>query len=287
MKKTRKMIVALAVFILLGSMTAYAQELGPGVTGKWYQSEENGKWYYLNPDGTYPVSQWKEIKNLWYYFDNEGYMKTGWIDVDGKRYWADESGAMAENTQITIEGREYTFGEDGACIDLYKAPTVIPPENEKSEMHHTVDAMADQILARITNDSMSKTEKARAIYSWVRANIRYVSNSQKGDWVAAAYDGFRKKSGDCYTYYAVSLALLNRVDIPSIEVIRLDGTHWWNLVNCGEGWYHFDTCPRSAGGTFCLLTDAQLLDYSNRHITRSYPYGTHGFDNRLYPATPN
>ena len=179
-----------------------------------------------------------------------------------------------------------TFGPGGVCLTSYKAPTEIPPEEEKSEMHHSVDAMADEVLAGITNDSMSLEEKARAIYSWVRGNLRYVNRSEKGDWVKAAYDGFRRKSGDCYTYYSVSLALLSRAGIPSIEVVRLDGHHWWNLINCGDGWYHFDTTPRSAGGTFCLLTDQELLDYSNRHVTSGMPYGSHGFDRSIYPPTP-
>lgn len=284
--RTWKTVLAAAALGVFCSIPVYANTAGPGVEGKWYQNQEDGRWRYEDWDGTKPVSQWKEIKDVWYYFDEQGYMKTGWIELDGKRYWADSQGAMAVNTKLVIDGREYVFGEDGVCENLYKAPTPIPPDSEKSELHRTVDAMADDILARIVNDNMTKTEKARAIYSWIRSNLKYVSNSEKGDWVKAAYEGLRRKRGDCYTYYAVSLALLNRVDIPSIEVIRLDGTHWWNLVNCGEGWYHFDTCPRSSGGRFCLLTDSQLMAYSNQHITRSYPYGSHGFDTSLYPATP-
>lgn len=284
--KQWKVVLAAAALTVLASFPAMAvEEIGPGVEGKW-QATEDGRWYYLNPDKTCPTSEWKEIKDVWYYFDGQGYMVTGWIDADGKRYWADESGAMVSNTTMVIDGVEYTFGEDGACETHYKTPTVIPADEDKSEMHRTVDAMADGVLAKIVNDSMSQREKATAIYSWVRGNLRYVSTSEKGDWVKAAYDGFRKKSGDCYTYYSVSLALLSRVGIPSIEVTRLDGHHWWNLINCGDGWYHFDTTPRSSGGTFCLLTDAQLMAYSNQHITGSYPYGSHGFDTSLYPPTP-
>lgn len=282
------MVLTVAALTIAASFPAAASVSsigGPGSVGKWYQSED-GRWYYKNPDNSAPVSQKLEIKDVWYYFDEEGFMETGWIQAGDNRYYADETGALAMDKTLTIEGIEYTFDAEGVCKVNYKQPTVIPPEEEKSEMHHTVDAMADKVLAKITNDQMSKTEKARAIYSWVRSNLRYVSASEKGDWVKAAYDGFRKKSGDCYTYYAVSLALLSRADIPSIEVVRLDGHHWWNLIDCGEGWYHFDTTPRSSGGTFCLLTDAQLSEYSNKHVTRGMPYGSHGFDTALYPPTP-
>ncbi len=283
--KQWQVIVTSAALSLVLSFPAMAVQYGPGTTGKWGQSED-GRWYYQNPDKSHPASQWVEIKKVWYYFDEEGYMKTGWIQDGENKYYADETGAKVTDTTLTIDGIEYTFDADGVCKANYKQPTVIPPEEEKTEMHHTVDAMADKVLAQITNAQMSKEEKARAIYSWVRGNLRYVSTSEKGDWVKAAYDGLRRKSGDCYTYYSISLALLSRADIPSIEVVRLDGHHWWNLIDCGEGWYHFDTTPRSGGGTFCLLTDAQLADYSSKHVTRGMPYGSHGFETALYPPTP-
>ncbi len=280
-------ILAAMIFTMAAVFPAAAtnQKDGPRSIGRWLKSED-GRWYYENPDKSFPVSQIMQIKDAWYYFDGEGYVKTGWIQDGENRYYADESGALAVDKTIIIDDIEYTFDEKGVCKVNYKKPTEIPPEEEKSETHHTVDAMADKVLDKITNDQMSKAEKATAIYSWVRSNIRYVSTSEKGDWVEAAYNGFRKKSGDCYTYYSVALALLSRADIPSIEVVRLDGHHWWNLIDCGEGWYHFDTTPRSSGGTFCLLTDAQLMEYSNKHTTKRMPYGTHGFDTALYPPTP-
>lgn len=287
MLEWRMVLATAALFAMCSFPTMAAKEevIGPGLGGIWQQSED-GRRYYVNSDQTRPCSEWKEIQDVRYYFDEEGYVKTGWIEYNGNKYWSNESGAMVSDVTLAIDGMEYVFDENGICKSSYKQPTVIPSEEEKSELHHTVDEMADRVLAQITNDQMTKTEKAKAIYSWVRGNIRYVSGTQKDEWVKAAYDGFRKKSGDCYTYYAVSLALLSRADIPSIEVTRLDGHHWWNLINCGEGWYHFDTTPRTGGGTFCLLTDKELMEFSNKHKTSRMPYGTHGFDTTLYPATP-
>ena len=256
--------------------------LSPNKGGEGWIAGANGWWYRTDGD-EFLKNQWMDEDGSWYYFGEDGYMVTGWLELDGKRYWLGEDGVMAVNTELTIDDVEYTVNEAGEVSELhhYKAPTVIPPEEEKSDLHKQVDQMADTILARITNDSMSKEEKARAIYSWVRGNLRYVNHSDKGDWVSAAYQGFRTKRGDCYTYYSVSLALLSRCDIPSIEVVRTDGHHWWNLIDCGNGWYPFDTTPRSAGGTFCLLTDAELEAYS-----QGVGRGSHTFDHSLYPPTP-
>ena len=52
------------------------------------------------------------------------------------------------------------------------------------------------------------------------------------------------------------------------------------MVNCGQGWYHFDTTPRKGGGEFFMLTDKELETYSLAHSN------SHEFDHTLYPATP-
>ena len=72
-----------------------------------------------------------------------------------------------------------------------------------------------------------------------------------------------------------------------IERIRYgNGMHFWNLVDIGEGWRHFDTCRRADGSTFFYLTDAELMEYSEAHTAPDYPYGTHYYDRTLYPEIP-
>ena len=209
-------------------------------------------------------------------------MLTGWFEENGVRYWMDASGKMLHDTTRMIDGVNYSFDGSGAASQTVKAPVVIPPEDEKTEMHKTVDAMADQILAGILTPGMNDHQKAAAIYRWVRGHMTYSGGTGSiGDWPTAAYEGFRRRRGHCYTYYATSLALLSRAGIPSVEVIRAtDNDHWWNLVYVDGEWLHFDTTPRRLGGDFCLLTTAQLLAYSNTHGN------SHGFDPSQYPATP-
>ena len=270
-----------------------------------------GVYYYLGEDGVMRTG-WQDVNGTWYFLGEDGAMRTGWQDINGDSYYLDPtSGAMQTGCWHDVEGGKRYLGADGKALKnaeqtvdgvLYAfdangiaavkttararktqntAAVEQVPAASDAEMTAQVDAMADQVLAKITNASMNKTQKARAIYSWVRSNMRYVNHSEKGNWVKSAYTGFRTKRGDCYTYYSVSKALLNRAGITNLEVIRTDGHHWWNLVDCGNGWYHFDTTPRSTGGTFCLLTDAQLESYSN-----TTGRGSHKIDHSKYPATP-
>lgn len=147
-----------------------------------------------------------------------------------------------------------------------------------------VDSRADKVLEKIIHDGMSTTDKCTAIYKWIRGNFNFVDTSDKTDWVQAANTGLKRRSGDCFVYYAVAQELLYRSGIQSMRVQKNPGyhsTHYWSLVYVPEqGWYHFDTTPRRTGGEFNLVTDRWLLNYSARNGN------SHDFNTDKYPATP-
>ena len=91
-------------------------------SGTWMQDAKG--WWYKESDGSYPKSKWMELSynniNRWYYFDEEGYMATGWKFINGKWYYLYENtqdsaikGAMANNTKIN----GYYVGNDGAWVE--------------------------------------------------------------------------------------------------------------------------------------------------------------------------
>ncbi|MBQ8249899.1 MAG: transglutaminase domain-containing protein [Clostridia bacterium] len=148
----------------------------------------------------------------------------------------------------------------------------------------TVDELADKLLAKIVTDSMTPRQKAEAIYNWCSVNIKYSSATSylMGNFIQAAYTGFTRYYGNCYTYYAVASALLTRAGIENIEIHRNDPDrpHYWNLVKMDGEWYHFDTCPQPAPHKLkvFLLTDSEV-----RAFSLDYYYD---FDANNYPTTP-
>lgn len=84
-----------------------------GGTGNWKQ-EADGRYRYERADGTCPVNTWEELSGLWYFFGEDGYMKTGWIDWEGKSYYCLDSGEMLRNAD-TPDGHH--VGDDGAKIE--------------------------------------------------------------------------------------------------------------------------------------------------------------------------
>lgn len=147
----------------------------------------------------------------------------------------------------------------------------------------SVNELCDEILGEITKSSMTNREIAYAVYQWIKQHIGYSGDSDKSDWMAEAYRGMTNRSGDCFTYFAVAQALLTRAGIDNMEVTRVGGRtrHYWNLVNCGDGWYHFDSCPNKDHRESFLLTDKEVEEYTRLRGNNYY-----NFDKSLYPATP-
>lgn len=87
-------------------------ETGTAIKTGWNQNSLG--WWWVDEDGTYPVSQWRYIGDRWYFFNEAGYMRTGWISWNGSWYYCDSSGAMLTST-TTPDG--YYVDENGVCAN--------------------------------------------------------------------------------------------------------------------------------------------------------------------------
>ena len=163
------------------------------------------------------------------------------------------------------------------------ASTSVP--RKKNPTLEDVEALADKILAKITTDKMSQWEKARAIFNYVKYNISYVGTSDKSSWIVGAYDGFTLARGDCFSYFACSKALLTRAGIPNVDIRRAGGVtnHYWQLVNTGAGYYHFDACPhlRAYPVDSFMMDEQTAREYS---AWRGYNYYTYDYANCPVPV---
>lgn len=140
--------------------------------------------------------------------------------------------------------------------------------------------LARKILDEITTEDMTQMEVAFAIYRWTMLNIGYVNSSDKTSWIDAAYQAFTQYSGDCYNYFAAAKALYEVAGIENVDVVKSDtshSSHYWSLINLGDGWYHVDSTPRMNPGQFFMNTDAELEAYSSQNRN------SHIFDGALYP----
>ena len=126
----RKILTVVSA-IIIGLLVSFNSMAGPRMlvaptTGGWEQDAQGWRWkngdgsyltdgyavvgedlYWFGPDG-YIKTGWQQIDNRWVYFDNEGRRhQNEWID--GK-YYVDLTGTMLTNT-TTPDG--YYVGSDG------------------------------------------------------------------------------------------------------------------------------------------------------------------------------
>ncbi|WP_289301894.1 N-acetylmuramoyl-L-alanine amidase family protein [Sporofaciens musculi] len=76
------------------------------------------RWRFRYSDGTYAKSGWKDIDGKRYYFDAAGWMLTGWQWVDGKCYYLDDSGALIKDKWVD----NYYVDENGVWIPGKERP---------------------------------------------------------------------------------------------------------------------------------------------------------------------
>ena len=193
-------------------------------------------------------------------------------------YWAEDSaGNRAEVTvKVTVVETVTVEDEDGGeTEDVVEA-------GGKEITLDAVNELADEILAEITTSGMSQREKALAIYNYVHNHIKYVGTSDKSSWLVGAYVGFTRGSGDCYNYFACSKALLTRAGIPNVDLTRVGGNsrHYWQLVDVGNGYYHFDACPHPNSYPLYsfLLTEEQVKAYTKQCSSIRKNYYVYDYD---------
>ena len=152
--------------------------------------------------------------------------------MEGLTFTVDNSAVKlnAEGTYpVTYIARDYAGHETVVSANV----TVRPRVYSESEVY----ALADAVLARIITPEMGPREKVQAIYNYNMRHISYISHSEKGNWLRAAYEGLADGKGDCYVYACTAKALLIRAGIANMDIAKIPArtSHYWNLVDLGEG----------------------------------------------------
>ncbi|OOM16506.1 N-acetylmuramoyl-L-alanine amidase family protein [Clostridium saccharobutylicum] len=85
------------------------------VVSKWVKDTVSDKWKYYNDKGDQVKGNWFYYinDNHWYYLDDDGYMKTGWLSKDSKWYYLDENGVM-QIGWVNLSGTWYYLNADGS-----------------------------------------------------------------------------------------------------------------------------------------------------------------------------
>ena len=112
-----------------------------------------------------------------------------------------------------------------------------------------LDAQLNEIVETYTNDAMTRDEKLRALYHYVRDNFSYlrrdlVSKDQTGWEAAYAEEFLRLGLGNCYSFSATFCLLSRELGLPAYTVVgglgENNSPHGWVEIELDGTVYMFD-----------------------------------------------
>ena len=162
------------------------------VVNKEGWQKENNQWRYY--ENNQPVSNWKKIAGVWYYFNQDGIMLSSTIFND---YLLNNSGAMAENSWVKIADKWYYANEDGKITrNSWK---------KIAGVWYRFDESGTMLSNTIYNNYLLKTSGAMAENSWVKIADKWYYANEDGK---VTRNSWKKIAGVWEPTEKVSLLLL-------------------------------------------------------------------------------
>ncbi|MGN1141431.1 MAG: hypothetical protein ACI4TF_09530 [Oliverpabstia sp.] len=102
--------------------TYYVNDDGVRLTNQWiYAAEEDysapnseGGWFYLDANGRVVTNGWRTINNQRYYFNDDGVMQYGWLNLDDYLYYlGDENDGAMKTGWLALDMDDDENPEDG------------------------------------------------------------------------------------------------------------------------------------------------------------------------------
>lgn len=171
----------------------------------------------------------------------------GFVTIDGKLYHVSENGYAIDRYAKglhEIDGGMYYVKEDGSFLTNSAVGYLTFDANGRyTSGNATLDSYVDQALAVCTNSGMTKAQKLRAAYLYVRDHGAYLARPHQArgttEWAEeSALFMFEHKKGNCYCFAGQFLYMARRLGydayVVSGGVGRKDSDHAWVMI-CENG----------------------------------------------------
>lgn len=181
------------------------------------------------------------------FFFKDGYLRSGYQTINGKTYYYDGSGNIMKNAIVGSDKEGYCYaGSDGVinynyCNGVtYKGVdwNVINGKATKATGESGITQFrALKWVAKATNTSMTKEEKLRACFEFLRKSEGITEKNPRiphyhGEgWVNLyANDMLLNKAGNCFSYASVFAYMAKGIGYTNIYVCN-SGGHGWTEIN--------------------------------------------------------
>lgn len=160
--------------------------------------------------------------------------------------WADLK--LLEEGPRRIGGRLY-WVENGAFVrDQYKGYLYFDSYGRYTTGSEELDTRLNNIIERLTNDTMTRDQKLRVLFNYCRDYYTYlkrplISKGQTGWEPDYALFFLRNGKGNCYCFSATYCLLCRNLGLPAYTVVgrALNSPHGWVEIQLDGATYLFDT----------------------------------------------
>lgn len=180
-------------------------------------------------------------------------------DTEGPVFSGLKEMTVAKNSSVNYNsGVKAVDAKEGNCeftvdtskVNIGVAGTYYATYTSKDSKGNTTTARRKITVKHNQEDTNNKFNEfyntylagkdALGIVSTIRNEISYNSSWGEDDPV---WYGLTNRKGNCYVHVLLVQKALNKAGITNQVVKTIDGTHYWNLVNIGGVWRHYDSTP--------------------------------------------
>lgn len=96
----------------LNDKWTYRDDYGNQLKNAWFYDRTYGRTYYFDNDG-YMKTGWLQLGSDWYYLNSDGAMETGWKNINNKWYYLNYDGKMKTGWFKDSDGKYYYLNPSG------------------------------------------------------------------------------------------------------------------------------------------------------------------------------
>ena len=187
---------------------------------------DNGETFYIKEDGKVHTG-WLELDGKRYYLDQtSGVLQTGWLELDGQKYYLKDDGSVTTG-KATIDQVTYYFTSTGVRFILVNPWNVVPsdftPDLVNAEDGYIVDSSCKDDLLQMLADCRNAGYDAR-ITSAYRRHQTQIDLYNKKVWyyldLGYTEENARKKAGTIIAVPGTSEHELG------LALDLVDSSHW-------------------------------------------------------------
>jgi uncharacterized repeat protein (TIGR02543 family) len=214
----------------------YVDANGTMVTNTWIQSD--GKWYYFGTDGARVANAWAKSGTNWYYLGSDGgaMVSNTWIQSGTNRYYLGSNGARATNAWVKSGSNWYYLGADGGAM---VTNTWVQSGTNWHYLGSDGAMVSDAWAKSGTNWHYLGSNGVMATNTWIQSDGKWYYLGSNGARVSNAW----AKSGVNWHYLGSDGAMVSSTTIQS-------GGNWYYLgsngaraanywIQSGGKWYYF------------------------------------------------